>query len=182
MNVSPDLGTDWTEAFDYEAIGNYADYVVLMGYDEHWAGSPRAGAVASLPWVRSGLDTLRLEVPDNKIILALPFYNRDWTLSGNNGAVSAIASEDITFQEQADRMHRYKFHPVWNDGLGQYSAKYTHNGIHRIWLEESRSLSLKYQMAAARNIAGFAYWHIGGETPDIWTSLSNAERYSSYSF
>lgn len=182
VNVSPELGTDWTAAFDYGAIGANADYVVLMGYDEHWSGSPSAGSVASLPWVRSGLDTLRQDVPDRKIILALPFYNRDWTLRGTSQSTAALASADITLQEQAELMQRYKFRPAWNDTLAQYSASYADGAIHRIWLEESRSLSLKYQMALARNIAGFAYWHIGGETPDIWTSLSNAERYSSYSF
>ncbi|GAA0135856.1 hypothetical protein YSY43_26960 [Paenibacillus sp. YSY-4.3] len=181
VNVSPELGSDWTAAFDYEAIGKYADYVVLMGYDEHWTGGYYAGSVASLPWVRSGLDTLRQEVPDHKLILALPFYNRDWTTKGSSSTV-AIASTDVTLQEQSDLMVRYKFRPLWNETLGQYNAAYTSGAAHRLWLEDSRSLSLKYQMAASRGVAGFAYWHIGGETPDIWTSLSNAERYSMYSF
>lgn len=183
VNVSPELGTDWTAAFDYEAIGQYADYVVLMGYDEHWSGSPYAGSVASLPWVRSGLDTLRQDVPNHKIILGLPFYNRDWRIKGNSTSVAAIASTDITLHEQSNLMHSFKFRPVWNDKLSQYIATYTSSGAtQRIWLEDSRSLSLKYQMALKQGIAGFAYWHIGGETPEIWTSLSNADRYFSYSF
>ncbi|WHX47637.1 S-layer homology domain-containing protein [Paenibacillus woosongensis] len=181
VNVSPELGSDWTAAFDYAAIGKYADYVVLMGYDEHWAGGSYAGSVSSLPWVRSGLDTLRQDVPDHKLILALPFYNRDWTTKGSSSN-AALASTDITLQEQTDLMVRYKFRPIWNENLGQYNAAYTSGAAHRLWLEDSRSLSLKYQMAASRGIAGYAYWHIGGETPDVWTSLSNAERYSTYLF
>lgn len=182
VNVSPELGTDWTAAFDYKAIGQYADYVVLMGYDEHWSGGSYAGSVSSLPWVRSGLDTLRQDVPDHKIILGLPFYNRDWRIQENGTSITALASTDITLKKQSELMQSYKFRPTWNDMVSQYIATYNDRGLHRIWLEDSRSLSLKYQMALERDIAGFAYWHIGGETPDIWTSLSNAERYSSYSF
>lgn len=180
VDVSPDLGTDWTEAFDFRLLGQKADYVVLMGYDEHWSGSSTPGPVASFPWVRSGLDTLLKDVPAEKIILALPFYNRDWTLNRNGTAVS---SEDISLVDQDVRLHRLGVRPVWNSTLGQYTGDYYKNGItHRIWLEEARSLSLKYKMAMDRQIAGFAYWSIGGETPDIWTSLRNTERYASYSF
>ncbi|WP_019636202.1 S-layer homology domain-containing protein [Paenibacillus fonticola] len=182
VNVSPELGTDWTAAFDYKAIGQYADYVVLMGYDEHWSGGSYAGSVSSLPWVRNGLETLRQDVPDQKIILGLPFYNRDWRIQENSTSITALDSTDITLKKQSELMQSYKFRPAWNDMLNQYIATYNDSGLHRIWLEDSRSLSLKYQMALERDIAGFAYWPIGGETPDIWTSLSNAERYSSYSF
>ncbi len=182
VNVSPELGSDWTAAFDYEALGKYADYIVLMGYDEHWSGAPYAGPVASLPWVQNGLDTLRRDVAEQQIILALPLYNRDWTIKENSSPPPSLASSDISLPKQSELMRQYKIRPVWNDTLGQYSAAYFNGSAHRLWLEDSRSLSLKYQMAEARGIAGFAYWHIGGETPDIWTSLSNAERYASYSF
>ncbi|AZK46915.1 S-layer homology domain-containing protein [Paenibacillus lentus] len=183
VDVSPELGTDWTAAFDYKAIGQYADYVVLMGYDEHWTGGPTAGPVASLPWVRSGLDTLRQDVPDHKIILGVPLYNRDWVIKANNNSVTVPNSTYITMEEQTELMQSYRLSPSWNSTLSQYTMAYFNKGLHhQIWLEDSRSLSLKYQMALERDVAGFAYWHIGGETPDIWTSLSNAERYSSYSF
>lgn len=180
VDVSPDLGSDWTEVFDYRLLGQKADYIVLMGYDEHWSGSSSPGPVASLPWVRSGLDTLLKEVPAKKVILALPYYNRDWTI---NQKGTALTSEDISLGEQAELLKRIGITPVWDSKIGQYTVDYYKSGIaHRLWLEESRSLSLKYQMAVDRQIAGFAYWSIGGETPDIWTSLSNAERYSSYNF
>ncbi|MOA55188.1 hypothetical protein D3C78_1789360 [compost metagenome] len=62
--------------------------------------------------------------------------------------------------------------------MGQYITTYWQSGLkHRIWLEESRSLSLKYEMALERGVAGFAYWHIGGETTEIWASLRNVAKY-----
>ncbi|GGH26149.1 S-layer homology domain-containing protein [Paenibacillus segetis] len=180
VDVSPDLGSDWTEAFDYRLLGQKADYLVLMGYDEHWSGGSTPGPVASLSWVQSGLDTLLKQVPAEKVILALPLYNRDWTLNRNGTAVS---SEDISLVDQDEKLQRLGVRAIWDSKLGQYTGDYSKNGItHRIWLEEARSLSLKYRMATDRKIAGFAYWSIGGETTDIWTSLRNTERYASYSF
>lgn len=174
VDVSPDLGTDWTEAFDYAAIGEQADYVVLMGYDEHWTGGT-AGSVASLPWVRSGLDTLLEEVDAPKVILGMPLYTRDWTVNPSGAAQS---SEDLRLGEQMQRVSAFGLRPGWNSRLGQYVTSYVSGGkTHQIWLEDSRSLSAKYSMALERNIAGFAYWHIGGETADIWPALRNAAKY-----
>lgn len=79
VDVSPDLGTDWTDAFDYAKLGAVSDYMVLMGYEEHWNGDPKAGSVASLPWVEKALDTMLSEVVRAKTILALPLYTRDWS-------------------------------------------------------------------------------------------------------
>lgn len=174
LDVSPDLGTDWTEAFDYAALGKSADYMVLMGYDEHWSGGA-SGSVASLPWVQRGLDTLLKKVPASKVILALPLYTRDWTVNESGATVN---TEELRLPEQDSRIKASGLRPAWNAALGQYTAEYRSSGAkHRIWLEETRSLTKKYAMALDRNIAGIAYWHIGGETPEIWPALRNAEKY-----
>lgn len=180
VNVSPDFGTDWTEVFDYTALGKVADYIVLMGYDEHWSGAPNPGSISSLPWITSGLDSLLQRVSSNKVILALPFYSRDWEVSSKG---ATIQSTDITLGEQAGRVATYRLKPVWNNTLQQYTANYQRNLVqHRIWLEESRSLTLKYQMGLQRNIGGFAYWWTGAETSDVWSALHNAQRFDGYNF
>ncbi|MBA9087721.1 spore germination protein YaaH [Fontibacillus solani] len=176
VDVSPNLNSDWTAAFDYAALGKIADYIVLMGYDEHWTGGAYPGSVASLTWVENGLDKLVADVPHSKIILALPFYNRDWVV--NSKGLSA-SSEDISLSEQASRVANKKLTVKWDAALGQYTTTYWQSKTqHKIWLEESRSLSLKYKMALDHGIAGFAYWSIGGETTDVWTSLRNAAKYN----
>ncbi|HEY4390708.1 MAG TPA: S-layer homology domain-containing protein [Paenibacillus sp.] len=175
VNVSPDWNTDWTEAFDYANLGSSADYIVLMGYDEHWSGSPNPGSVSSLPWLKHGLDTLLKQVPASKIILALPLYNRDWTVNSKTGAVT---SEDVSLSEQNARIQKFGAGLNWKEDLGQYKASYQANGVtHQLWLEETRSLSQKYKLASERGIAGFAYWHIGGDFPGIWPSLRNMAKY-----
>lgn len=178
VDVSPDLGTDWTEAFDYAKLGAVSDYMVLMGYEEHWNGDPIAGSVASLPWVENALDTMLTDVVRAKVILALPLYTRDWS-----SASPATGSWDITLAEQGIRAHAAGSVRHWNASLEQYVIGYSSNGLARyIWAEESRSLTAKVRMSTDRKIAGLAYWYMGGETADVWNAISNASRFESYLF
>jgi len=178
VDVSPDLGTDWTEAFDYAKLGAVSDYMVLMGYEEHWNGDPIAGSVASLPWVERALDTMLTDVVRAKVILALPLYTRDWS-----AANPATGSWDITLAEQGTRARAAGSVRQWNASLEQYVIGYSSNGLARyIWAEESRSLTAKVRMSTDRKIAGLAYWYMGGETADVWNAISNASRFESYLF
>lgn len=180
IDVSPDLGTDWTEAFDYAALGKQADYIVMMGYDEHYGQESGAGPNASLPYVKNAVNKLLKVVPSEKVILAMPLYNRDWTLK-QNGTVSSF--EYITFTQQNQMINTYSLKPVWNKSLGQYVASYMKQSTkHTIWLEDGRSLTAKYNFAVNKKLAGTAYWYIGGESADIWSSMRNAEKYYNYSF
>ncbi|WP_151737629.1 S-layer homology domain-containing protein [Paenibacillus tengchongensis] len=180
VDVSPDLGTDWTEAFDYAALGMKADYIVMMGYDEHYSGSLSPGSNASLPYVEHAVSTLLQNVSSRKVLLALPFFNHDWTLKQNGMSAS---SAPLTLTGQNGMVNRYGLRPVWDSSIGQYVASYSAGSLkHTIWLEEGRSLTAKFNLAAKHELAGIAYWHIGGESPEIWTSLSNAEKFAGYSF
>ncbi|GAB6931338.1 hypothetical protein JCM10914A_53210 [Paenibacillus sp. JCM 10914] len=177
IDVSPDLNTDWTAAFDYAALGKQVDYMVLMSYDQHWNGSPKAGTVSSLPWSESALAKLVSQVPAKKTIIAYPLYTRDWKVG------PTVSAQDITLTEQGKRIRQQKATLQWNSVLAQYEAAYTSASVpHRIWTEEARSLSHKHLMAATYQVAGYAYWYPGAETPDVWQAIANAERYGSYSF
>ncbi|MNN78055.1 Spore germination protein YaaH [compost metagenome] len=110
----------------------------------------------------------------------MPLYTRDWTLK-QNGITPSSAELSLTQQNQL--LSSYSLRPVWNSTLGQYVASYTRQSLkHTVWLEDGRSLTAKYNLAVKQKLAGIAYWHIGGESPDIWTSISNAEKFASYSF
>jgi len=177
IDVSPDTYSDWTDAFDYNRLGYYADYVMLMGYDEHWDGSPVAGSVSSLPWLQRALDQLLTVVPARKTIVGVPFYTRDWAMK------SPVSSENLTLVEQGVRIRDRGAGQVWNPSLMQYESAYNADGVtHRIWMEESRSLSAKVAMASIRGVGGFAYWYIDAETTDVWPALANAMRYAGFNF
>lgn len=179
INVSPDFGTDWTEVFDYAALGNHAEYVVLMSYDEHWGGSPIAGSVSSLPWLSQGLEALLAKVPASKVILALPLYTRKWA----EDAYGKVSSTEWSLLQQNATVNTYKLKPVWDDILGQYYTQYFEPSVlNRIWLEDGRSLAGKMTLGESYSLAGYGYWYMGGESVDVWASLRNAMKFSSYTF
>ncbi|MGO4528459.1 S-layer homology domain-containing protein [Paenibacillus sp. 2TAF8] len=178
VDVSPNLGSDWTAAFDYVKLGEISDYMVLMSYEEHWNGDPKPGSVASLPWVERALTKMLSEVEGAKTILALPLYTRDWSTVNPAGA-----SRDITLGEQGVRAAASGSLRHWDSRLNQYIINYMSSSVAReIWAEESRSLSAKVLMSGQQNIAGLAYWYMGGETADVWDAITNAMRFESYRF
>ncbi|MFO8059769.1 MAG: glycosyl hydrolase family 18 protein, partial [Bacillota bacterium] len=69
MSSSP----TWSMCCDRRALAEVVDCVMLMAYDEHYAASPVAGSVSSLPWVESGLRRVVGEVPAEKLVLGIPF-------------------------------------------------------------------------------------------------------------
>ncbi|WP_141499686.1 S-layer homology domain-containing protein [Paenibacillus luteus] len=180
IDVSPDRGTDWTDALDFAALGKQADYVVLMGYDEHWGGGSEAGSNASLGFDKAALYKLLQHVAGEKIILAVPLYNRDWDLNKDG---SVASTEFISLTQQNALMAQFAIKPVWDAKIGQYTAAYLKNGVrHRMWLEDGRSLTAKYKLVVDAKLAGLAYWYVGGESADIWSSMRNADRFLNYDF
>ena len=63
----------WSLCYDRKKLAEAADYIIVMGYDEHGGSSPVAGSVSSLPWVESGLQRMLEEVPADKLLLGIPF-------------------------------------------------------------------------------------------------------------
>ncbi|MCP3794722.1 S-layer homology domain-containing protein [Paenibacillus sp. CH40] len=172
--VSPDYGTDWTAAFDYKQLGGAADYLILMGYDEHWGGSSIPGSVSSLPWLRESVRRFVQTTDPEKAILALPLFTRNWTL---NASGQSIASSDISLDQQNQLVSRSGSKPIWNEDIQQYAVSYKDTQLHKLWLEEGRSFTRKYRLGQDAGFAGFAYWYPGGASSDLWSSVKNADRF-----
>ncbi len=175
VDVPPDLGNSWSAAYDYQALGRAVDYLIVMSYDEHWNGSPKAGSVASLPWFEQHLRKITQVVSAKKVIAGIPLYTRDW--SHTNGKV---VSKDMVIQEQYQLIADRRAQVRWDQRQGQYIASYTkENIVHSIWVEDSRSISEKIRAANQLGISGRAYWHMGGGTPDVWTTVENISKWHS---
>lgn len=143
--------------------GIVADYVIIMGYDEHYAGG-EPGSVASLPYVKNGIeDTLEL-VPRERVINGVPFYTRLWTERDGETSASSmgIAAAKKWIAENNVEM-------IWDDSLGQYYGELVSSGeTMRLWMEEEKSLGLKMDVIREKDLAGVAGWKLGLETADIW--------------
>lgn len=172
---------DHNNFYNREEQGKVADYVVIMGYDEHYAGSQTAGSVASINWVREGIERTLEDVPSEKVINAVPFYTRLWEerpKTEEEIAESPETEEYIPYvvsskaygMDAADKvLGANGAEKVWDETTGQYYAEYTADGkTYKMWLEEEESIALKAGLIKEYKLAGIAAWKLGFERQDIW--------------
>ncbi|MDP4142882.1 MAG: glycosyl hydrolase family 18 protein [Bacillota bacterium] len=160
-----DSTTDgWNGAFDYAALANYSDQMVLMAYDEHYAGgSP--GPIASIGWVQNVVNYAVTVIPKNKILLGVAAYGYDWTSAGNAKAYSISQIYNLattygaTIQWDSTSQCPYFY---YTDSTGVQ---------HTVWFENSTSLAYKLDVVNSSNIAGIGIWRLGLENSDYWTTI-----------
>ncbi|MDR1801848.1 MAG: SH3 domain-containing protein [Lachnospiraceae bacterium] len=162
--------------------GIFADYVVIMGYDEHYAGSPEAGSVSSYNFVKEGIEETLKEVPANKVISGIPFYTRLWAqtpktadeLATDEGTDAAeypdkVSSEAYGMQTAKSKVAQSGASEFWDDTAKQnYAEWYVDSTLYRIWLEDAQSISAKLELMKEYGLAGTAAWASGLEDPAIW--------------
>ena len=167
ISVDNPVPEDFTSHYDRREQGLVVDYVVIMGYDEHYVGSD-AGSVASLPWVEQGVEDTLTEVPAERTILAVPFYTRLWKTTGG-----AVTSEAIGMTEAQNVLTENQVQTVWDGSVGQNYGEYEKDGsTYQIWMEDAQSIAEKVQLIPKYNLAGVAQWRLGFESNDIWSTIS----------
>ena len=159
----------FTGFYNRKEQGIVADYVIIMGYDEHTTGSEEAGSVASLPFVKEGIEKTLQEVPKEKVINGIPFYTRLWTES-NNGTLS---SEVMTMDAASQYIQENGIEVYWEKETAQnYGELLTDNGTQKIWLEDEQSIEEKMKLISQYELAGVASWKLGFERADVWNVIS----------
>lgn len=168
----PSTSEKWSKCYDREELGKIVDYITLMAYDEHWSTSPVSGSVASLPWVRRGIENTLKYVPNDKLIVGIPFYTRRWEETIVNGKL-VVKSKSLSMKSTNELIGEKGLIPVWLDDLGQYYVEYNENGKkYKIWIEDSNSIKLKLDLVNNYNLAGSAAWRKGLEDENIWNVIS----------
>ncbi len=184
LSVDNYVPSAFTQFYNRAEQANYADYVIVMAYDEHYAGSEE-GSVASISFVKSGVtDTLAENVPNEQLILGMPFYTRIWAETpkqedGDSVEAAAedyvdydLSSEAVSMAEARTRIDANGAEIVWLDELGQNYSEYENDGVtYKIWLEDAKSLEQKLQVIQDQNLAGGAFWKSGMETADVWNVI-----------
>lgn len=144
--------------------GVVADYVIIMGYDEHWGSGGVAGSVASIGYVQEGIEKTLKDVPAEKIINALPFYTRVWKTKGGE-----VTSEALGMEAAADFISNYNVPTVWDEETCQnYGEIQMGDTFYQVWLEDERSIETKLTVMKNLNVGGVAAWQLGLEDKDIW--------------
>ncbi|MFQ8688865.1 MAG: glycosyl hydrolase family 18 protein [Blautia sp.] len=159
---------DYTKYYNRREQASVVDYIVVMGYDEHYSGSEEAGSVASLPWVIQGLEDTLQEVPAEKVIHGIPFYTRLWRTSAG-----IVTSEAISMSQAAEVVQVHKVETYWNKKVHQNYGKYEEgNDVYEIWLEDADSIAEKVKLVPKYGLAGVAEWKLGFEDSSIWSVIS----------
>ena len=168
LSVDNYVPFNFNDYYRLDIQGQVADYVIIMGYDEHWHGSKDPGSVASIGYVSDGLDRTLQEVPANKVVNALPFYTILWKTEGTD-----VTDEYITMRNEADFMSRAGVTAEWNEETCQNYAEWTSgDATYQIWLEDAESIAVKLNMMTTKNIGGVAVWRLGYGTQAAWELIN----------
>lgn len=155
------------EFYNRKEQGIVADYVIVMGYDEHYAGG-EPGSVASIGYVNDGISNTLKQVPKEKLINAIPLYTRVWTEEAD-GKTSSVALGIARAKEWAVENNVELF---WQEELGQYYGELkTEEGTKKVWMEEERSIGLKMDLIRKYDLAGVACWKLGFEPAELWDEI-----------
>lgn len=158
----------FNEFYRLDIQGEIADYVIIMGYDEHYHGSKDPGSVASINYVSNGLTKTLEQVPAEKVVNALPFYTILWKTEG-----AEVTDEYITLNNVADFLNRVNITPEWDEETCQNYAEWqSGSATYQIWVEDLESLKVKLNVMSAQNIAGVAVWRLGYGTSGAWELIN----------
>lgn len=168
LSVDNPVPEDFTSHYDRAEQGRVVDYVIIMGYDEHYVGS-EAGSVASLPWVEQGIQDTLKEVPAKRVINAIPFYTRLWRTTGGN-----VTSEAIGMDQAQQTIADNNVETYWDKTTSQNYGKYDiDNSTYQIWLEDAQSVAEKVKLVSKYDLAGVSAWKLGFENNGIWQVISD---------
>ena len=167
LSVDNYVPAPYNEFYDLDTQGKVVDYVIIMAYDEHYSGSPKAGSVASIGFLKEAVNNTLAKMPRERIIMAIPFYTRLWAEQQVK-----LSSEALTMNGAKDVLERNDVVAEWDAATGQNYAEYTVEDVtYKIWLEDVESLQERLKLIAGADVAGVAAWRLGFETEEIWPMI-----------
>ncbi|MFB5762949.1 glycosyl hydrolase family 18 protein [Paenibacillus medicaginis] len=174
IDVTPKSDSElWSVFLDRASLGKITDYMMVMAYDEHWASSPEAGSVASLPWTETSVRRIIDEdgVPPEKLVLGIPLYTRVWSEEEKNGETK-VSSKAIGMESAAEILKEHKLKPQFLEKEQQNYVEYEEDGVpKKIWLEDKSSLKARVKLAQSLQLGGVGVWNRNFASNDAWDVL-----------
>lgn len=171
IDVTPKSNNEmWSAFLDRKKLGQIVDFMMVMAYDEHWATSPKAGSVSSLPWAENAVKRILEEdgVPPEKLLLGIPLYTRIWTIDPEG----KVSSKAVGMETVRGLIRERKLKPVLSEETGQHVVEYKEGGnTHKIWIEDEHSIRARAKLVKKYGLAGVASWQRGFAADDIWQVL-----------
>ena len=167
LSVDVPIPASYNMYYERDELAEVVDYVINMGYDEHYSGSDE-GSSASINFVKNSITDSLVEVPKEKLINAVPVYTRVWTKEN-----SKVSSSALGMSAAANWVKENNIELTWDDEVGQYTGQTTIGSARKyIWLEDERSIKLKMVAIKEEDLAGVAVWKLGLEPKEIWNVIS----------
>ena len=182
LSVANPIPSKYSTQYNLEEQGKVVDYVIIMGYDEHYKGSPESGPVASLAFVQKGIEDALKVVPEDKLINAVPFYTRLWKevakteeeLAAQEGTDAAEYPYNVTSQAYGMKKIMVAIESagakiVVDEATGQNYAEWQADGAtYKVWLEDEAALEAKLKLMKEYKLAGVASWRLGYDSSAVW--------------
>ena len=170
VSVDTPVPQAYTMYYQRGEQARFVDYMIVMAYDEHFAGSEEAGSVSSLPFVQQAVEEMTRVMPADQVICGIPFYTRVWT---EKFGQSAITSEVLGMDGAKNYAKENQMAETWDASLGQNVATVeTSDARYTIWMEDEQSMEEKLKVIQSADLAGVAEWKLGFERADIWSLIS----------
>ena len=170
VSVDTPVPQAYTMYYQRGEQARFVDYMIVMAYDEHFAGSEEAGSVSSLPFVQQAVDEMTRVMPADQVICGIPFYTRVWT---EKFGQSAITSEVLGMDGAKNYAKENQMTETWDASLGQNVATVeTSDARYTIWMEDEQSMEEKLKVIQSADLAGVAEWKLGFERADVWSLIS----------
>ena len=170
VSVDTPVPQAYTMYYQRGEQARFVDYMIVMAYDEHFAGSEEAGSVSSLPFVQQAVEEMTRVMPADQVICGIPFYTRVWT---EKFGQSAITSEVLGMDGAKNYAKENQMTETWDASLGQNVATVeTSDARYTIWMEDEQSMEEKLKVIQSTDLAGVAEWKLGFECADVWSLIS----------
>lgn len=170
VSVDTPVPQAYTMYYQRGEQARFVDYMIVMAYDEHFAGSEEAGSVSSLPFVQQAVEEMTRMMPADQVICGIPFYTRVWT---EKFGQSAITSEVLGMDGAKNYAKENQMTETWDASLGQNVATVeTSDARYTIWMEDEQSMEEKLKVIQSADLAGVAEWKLGFECADVWSLIS----------
>ena len=170
VSVDTPVPQAYTMYYQRGEQARFVDYMIVMAYDEHFAGSEEAGSVSSLPFVQQAVEEMTRVMPADQVICGIPFYTRVWT---EKFGQSAITSEVLGMDGAKNNAKENQMTETWDASLGQNVATVeTSDARYTIWMEDEQSMEEKLKVIQSADLAGVAEWKLGFECADVWSLIS----------
>ena len=170
VSVDTPVPQAYTMYYQRGEQARFVDYMIVMAYDEHFAGSEEAGSVSSLPFVQQAVEEMTRVMLADQVICGIPFYTRVWT---EKFGQSAITSEVLGMDGAKNYAKENQMTETWDASLGQNVATVeTSDARYTIWMEDEQSMEEKLKVIQSADLAGVAEWKLGFECVDVWSLIS----------